>query len=224
MLGAMQGLTSCLAFTVETEEDFTDGWLPTLDIKLRVLEDNQIAYTFFTKPTASNKCLQADTALNHNCVVRSLSNEVMRRLANMSSHVGLGERVKVMDEYSLMMVTSGHGMEVVRQSLVSGMKGHVRKVARCIKEGKPFHRCASASAQSRKSKKLTQKSSWFKNKADESASDTDPTKSENGGGGTRQSFPGVVPELRKITYESENSTVKSNRKKQPSTVLFVEFS
>ena len=134
------------------------------------------------------------------------------------------ERVKVMDEYSLMMVTSGHGMEVVRQSLVSGMKGHVRKVARCITEGKPFHRCASASAQSRKSKKLTQKSSWFKNKADESASDTEPTKSESGGGGTRQSFPGVVPELRKITYESENSTVKSNRKKQPSTVLFVGFS
>ena len=67
VLGAMQGLTSCLSFTVETEEDFTDGWLPTLDIKLRVLEDNQIAYTFFTKPTASNKCLQADTALNHNC-------------------------------------------------------------------------------------------------------------------------------------------------------------
>ena len=30
--GAMQGLTECLAFTVETEEDFSDGWLPTLDI------------------------------------------------------------------------------------------------------------------------------------------------------------------------------------------------
>ena len=29
-VGSMQGLTKCLAFTVETSEDFTDGWLPTL--------------------------------------------------------------------------------------------------------------------------------------------------------------------------------------------------
>jgi hypothetical protein len=34
--GSMQGLTKCLAFTVETSEDFADGWLPTLDFKLRV--------------------------------------------------------------------------------------------------------------------------------------------------------------------------------------------
>ena len=90
--GAMQGLTNCLSFTVETEEDFEDGWLPTLDIKMKVLSDNQIAYSFFSKPTASNKCLQAKTALNQNCLMRSLSNEVMRRLANMSSHVSSKEK------------------------------------------------------------------------------------------------------------------------------------
>ena len=28
--GSMQGLTKCLRFTVETSEDFADGWLPTL--------------------------------------------------------------------------------------------------------------------------------------------------------------------------------------------------
>ena len=65
-----------------------------------------------------------------------------------------------------MMVSSGHGVEVVRQTLMSGMKGHLRKAARCEKEGKPFHRCAAGSAKSRKSKKLTQKSRWFKNKED----------------------------------------------------------
>ena len=27
--GSMQGLTKCLRFTVETSEDFADGWLPT---------------------------------------------------------------------------------------------------------------------------------------------------------------------------------------------------
>ena len=117
--GAMQGLTACLSFTVETEEDFHDGWLPTLDIKLKVTEENQVAYTFLSKPTASNKCLQADTALNHNCIMRSLSNEVMRRLANISSHMGTEEKVRVMDSYSVMMVSSGHGVDVVRKSIIN---------------------------------------------------------------------------------------------------------
>ena len=73
MFGAMQGLTKCLSFTVETEEDFSDGWLPTLDLKLRVNDDNQVEYSFFAKPTASDRCLQATTALNHNCVMHEAS-------------------------------------------------------------------------------------------------------------------------------------------------------
>ena len=62
--GSMQGLTKCLAFTAETGEDFPDGWLPTLDFKIRVNLNNIIEYSFYEKPTASNRCLQADTALS----------------------------------------------------------------------------------------------------------------------------------------------------------------
>ena len=153
--GAMQGLTDCLTFTVETEEDFPDGWLPTLDMKLRVDEANQIEYNFFEKPTGSDKCLQASTALNHNCLIRSLNNEVMRRMANMSSHIPMEERVKALDRFSQKMVNSGHTIEVVRRIMIGGVKGHLRKVERCKKEGKPFHRTAAASAKSRKTKILT---------------------------------------------------------------------
>ena len=42
-MGTMEGLTECLSFTSETEEDFAGGWLPTLDVKLRVV------YHFFEK-------------------------------------------------------------------------------------------------------------------------------------------------------------------------------
>jgi hypothetical protein len=68
--GSMQGLTKCLAFIAETSEDFADGWLPTLDFKIRVNSENIIEYSFYEKPTASNRCLQADTALNHNYLIR----------------------------------------------------------------------------------------------------------------------------------------------------------
>ena len=155
--GAMQGLTECLAFTVETEEDISDGLLPTLDMKMRVNEKNQIEYTFFEKPTASSKCLQATTALNQNCLMKSLSNEVMRRLANISEHMGIREKVRVLDEFCQKMANSEHLLEAVRKTLVNGIKGHLRKVKRCEDEGKPFHRCAANSARTRKQKNLTQK-------------------------------------------------------------------
>ena len=54
----------CLAFTMESGEDFY-GWLPTLDLSVKVAEDNQIIYKFFEKPTASKVCLQADKTLDH---------------------------------------------------------------------------------------------------------------------------------------------------------------
>ena len=81
-------------------EDFADGWLPTLDFKLRVNAQNQIEYSFYEKPMASNRCLQADTALNHNCLVRSLGNEVGRRLDSFSGSVGLGEKIGALDGFS----------------------------------------------------------------------------------------------------------------------------
>ena len=88
--GSMNGLTARLEFTVETEEDFGDGWLLTLGFKIRINAQNIIEYAFYEKPTASNRCLQADTALNHNCLIRSLANEVGRRLDAFSETVNMG--------------------------------------------------------------------------------------------------------------------------------------
>ena len=85
VLASMKGVISCLSFTTETSEDFPDRWIPTLDFKLRMRLDNLVEYTFYEKPTASDKCLQSDTALNHNCLIRSLANEVQRRLDNICS-------------------------------------------------------------------------------------------------------------------------------------------
>ena len=68
----MGNIVGCLEFTVESPEDFPDQWLPTLDMSLKVDNNNQVQYRFFEKPTASKLCLQADTALGQNCFVQSL--------------------------------------------------------------------------------------------------------------------------------------------------------
>ena len=210
----MQGLTNCLTFTVETEEDFEDGWLPTLDLKLRVNGVNQIVYSFFEKPTGSSKCLQANTALNQNCMMRSLNNEVMRRLANMSEHIPIVERVAVLDNFCQKMTNSGHLLEVVRRTMVSGIKGHLRKADRCRKEGKPFHRTAAASAKTRKIKKFMQKQSWFKTKP-ETSDPGEQAKNDKQTRGAGRSGQGTEK-------EQVNKVATKTKKMQPSTVLFCE--
>ena len=151
---SMQGLTKCLAFTVETCEDFSDGWLPTLDIQLRVNEQNLMEYSFYEKPTAPNRCLQSETALNQNSLIRCLGNQVGRRLDSFSQSVPLRERVAALDRFSQKLLNSGHSLPTVRGILVSGIKGHKRKVERCEAARTPLHRSSSQSAASRRSKKL----------------------------------------------------------------------
>ena len=45
----MSGVMSFLRMTMETELDFKDRRLPTLDVKLWVTEDNKVMYTYFEK-------------------------------------------------------------------------------------------------------------------------------------------------------------------------------
>ena len=74
------GLVDCLDFNIEPSEDFSDGWLPTLDISMRVSSMNQIEYQFYEKPTVSKMCLQ-------NGLVQSLVQDIIRRMLNCSSHI-----------------------------------------------------------------------------------------------------------------------------------------
>ena len=158
----MQGLTSCLTFTEETGDEFADGWLPTLDMKLKITSENEIQYAFFEKPTCSKICLQSNTALNQNCMIQSLTNEVIRRLKNISESVPWSERIKVLDEFSYKMVNSGHAKPAIWKVLIGGIKGYERDVKKCKETGKPLNRSAAYNARSRKRKKLLAKSNWFR--------------------------------------------------------------
>ena len=46
LTGTLGVIKEFLTFTTQAEEDFGDGWLPTLDTALRVSEDNRIIFKF----------------------------------------------------------------------------------------------------------------------------------------------------------------------------------
>ena len=74
--GTLGVIEEFLTFTTETEEDFGDGWLPTLDTALRVSEDNKILFKLWEKPTNSNRTLDKRTAMSENQKIQVLTQEV----------------------------------------------------------------------------------------------------------------------------------------------------
>ena len=102
----MVGVEDYLRFTMETGEDFTDGWLPTLDTNLKVDKNNRIVYKFFEKPMGSSMVLQMDTAMGENSKMRCLGNEAIRRLANTSELLDQGTKNTIVDNYAQKLCNS----------------------------------------------------------------------------------------------------------------------
>ena len=104
--------------------------------------------------------------MNHNCLIKSLANEVERRLDSFSETVLMRERTSALNRFSQKLLNSGHSLATVRSVMVSGIKGYKRRVARCKAAGTPMHRSATESATTRGTKKLLAKSNWFRQSED----------------------------------------------------------
>ena len=72
--------------------------MPTLDTKLRVTYNNIILYKFYEKPTNPKTIYNKKTAMAKDIKIRSLTNEVIRRMVSTSEDVTVKERCKILYE------------------------------------------------------------------------------------------------------------------------------
>ena len=154
MMETMKGIEEYLEFTSESGLDFEDGWIPTLDASLKVGEDNVVKYRYFEKSTTTNKTVQKTSAMEENAKMKIIAQDLVRRLTNTKESLGYKEKCKVVDMYAKKLLNSGYGLEQVKKTLVSGIKGYENKKLRCKKEGWRFRRTAVESAPGRARKKL----------------------------------------------------------------------
>ena len=71
---------------------FEGGWIPTLDMSLKVITDNKITYKFFEKETCSNTSVQKDSAMEENAKIKVISDDLIGRLTNTMESTGKVER------------------------------------------------------------------------------------------------------------------------------------
>ena len=176
----MNDLEKFLNFTIETQEDFQSGWLPTLDTDLRMTDSNRIEYKYYEKPMSSNVTLQKKTAMEENQKMKTLSNDLIRRLLNTSEYLEDGVRVKVIDDYSQKLFNSGFGTEQVRRIIINGISGYEKKLKESENiPGRKLHRTSKESSGKRQRKKLLGKSEWFKKKKKNDEPDDDKKQSQD---------------------------------------------
>ena len=54
----MNGIEGYLNFTAEVGGEYEGGWLPTLDMEIRVTDQNEVVYRQYEKPISSKRTVQ----------------------------------------------------------------------------------------------------------------------------------------------------------------------
>jgi hypothetical protein len=104
----------------------------------------------------------AESAMSEHQKMSILSNEVIRRMSNISMDKSQSERTGVVDTFTRELKNSGYSRSKAREIVVCGLLGLERKKKRRKRERQPFHRPAKSTLNKRTVKKLNGKQSWFK--------------------------------------------------------------
>ena len=105
------------------------------------------------------------SAISDNSRYNILSNELVRRLSNMNKDgTTQEEKLEVVEHYIQQCKTSGYNRHETREGVVSGIKGWKRKHQRREKDNIDFYRGAKSTLAGRIRKKLTEKTTWYKQK------------------------------------------------------------
>ena len=161
----MNSVNSDLTFTVETVYDFKNKRLATLDFEAEVIE-NQVVYSYFQKPMKSPLVIGEASAMSDHQKFSILSNEVIRRMSNISDSdkISQKERVDIINKFTRELKSSGYTRRRAREIVACGLLGLERKGIKRKREGQSFHRKGKNTLHKRNLQKLNGKSSWFKNK------------------------------------------------------------
>ena len=179
VLKAMNSVSVDLEFTMEICSDFEDNKLPTLSFSLYESEIG-ISHTYYEKAMKNQTLVMARSALSRHQLFNIMSNELIRRLEVISEDVDIGEKVRIVEQYTQQLVNSDYDWKFCREIIVSGLKGWKRKEARKQKLSIPRFRSGQSSLKTRSDRKLMEKYDWFKKKYNiEDDNDNDDSKVKN---------------------------------------------
>ena len=167
-LTAMNSINSDLEFTVETEDDFADKKLPTLDFSMWQEQDGTINHTYYQKEIKTPYVIMAKSAVSKQQLIQILANETTRRITNINKDKNpIEEYIKVLDKKTQELKNSGYNHQTAREIIMSGIRGWKARTSRKENTGQEMYRAAKKTLFTRTRKKLTSRENWYKKKTQE---------------------------------------------------------
>ena len=118
---SLSSILPCIDLTMETQGDFENNFLPTLDLQTHVRSNGEIEYKYFSKPMASGLVIQKGTALSQQTIFSSLRQDLVRRLLNTSDHIDQHVKVDIVEQYIQSLVNSGHRYSFVKAIVLQAL-------------------------------------------------------------------------------------------------------
>ena len=139
------------------------GYMPLLDIQVRMNNRNKIIYKFYKKPIASKKVILSNSALPKNVKRASLTEGVIRRLRHTHPSLPWPEVATILSEYSNELRLSGYDSNFRTEIIEAGLKGFRKQVSVSnTVGGKPLFRARSYERETRRKSKLISKEAWYR--------------------------------------------------------------
>ena len=171
----MNDINKDLEWTVELEEDFKDDILegrekgvkrgiPTLDFEVYWEDkEDRFNYRYFEKKMRNPVVIQKRSAMDRTQKIGILSQELIRRLNNVSEgRKETEERRAVVEGYTKQLKQSGYNFGETQEVIRSGYTGLVRKRKRRKELGLPMHREGVKTLVTRTRKKILDKKMWYR--------------------------------------------------------------
>ena len=140
--------------SVDCPSNHSDGFLPILDLKTRIVNKKIVDYRFFKKPTSNRMTIMASSALPPNVKRATMTNEVLRRLRNTKRGLPWSVFSDTISEFSNDLRNMGY-TEGFRSTVVTAaLTGYKRQCELADTGVRPLHRPRDYDKLNRKNKKL----------------------------------------------------------------------
>ena len=151
-----------IQMTVDCPSNYESGWMPLLDLQVRVASDNTLDYKFFSKKVSNPILLMKSSALPDKVKRDSLVQQAMTRLRNTRRTLPWQVAADTLTEFALRLKWSGYNARYRAEVLQAAVRGYEKLLEAVDRGERPLHRPREWEAQARRQKKLIAKAAWYR--------------------------------------------------------------
>ena len=157
-----------IKFTYDTPSKNIDGWLPVLDVKVQVSQDNKIIHNFYEKPTRNKNVIFASSALSWTQKRSIHTQELLRRMKNTSIYLDEKVQNEHVSMYLLRMKKCGYNQKFRSEVLKSAKSAYKKIFEKHKYENIPMYRNRRQLEEAKSLKKCSAQNWWQQTKSKKS--------------------------------------------------------